>query len=241
MGNKSNNLPIYILSVAMKQLFKISRKCLALAAICTLSFTIISCSSDEWEPREVPEDYKPVFKEGKTWTYGTVPRSYIGESSSYTYTISGDTVVKGKKYLKLYCSDKEAYGDTDQHYFAAVREESLRTFYVYKDDKEEKLLFDFGEDMDVDFEIGPLPLCYVKMLHEPIPKNFLGTQRLVFSWAASNKETGTTALTCYFWYEGIGNNPDLLNKKHFNWDNYLISCYENGRCIYDRDLLPLIY
>ena len=71
---------------------------MALAAICTLSFTIISCSSDEWEPREVPEDYKPVFREGKTWTYAY---NYFIDSLSYTYTVKGDTVIKGKYYLKL--------------------------------------------------------------------------------------------------------------------------------------------
>ncbi len=222
----------------MKQLFKISCKCLALAAICTLSFTIISCSSDEWEPREVPEDYKPVFKEGKTWTYGTVPRSYIGESSSYTYTISGDTVVKGKKYLKLYCSDKEAYGDTDQHYFAAVREESLRAFYILKGEKKEKLLFDFGMDLDVQFEIDPIPTCYITIQNK-IPKDFLGTSRLVFYWIYTIKETGMGVSQQYAWFEGIGNYPDLLRRG--GHDHPLISCYEDGRCVYDRDVLPLIY
>ena len=92
------------------------------AAICILAFTFSSCSSDDWEPREVPADYKPVFKEGKTWTYGSQivqAGSDLGESS-YTYTISGDTVIKGKNYWKLYCSDAWTYGDTEHSPFPAT-------------------------------------------------------------------------------------------------------------------------
>lgn len=217
----------------MKKALFTSCKWLSITAIGILSICQMSCSSDEWEPREVPEDYKPVFKEGKVWNYGTCDTRT--STIEYSYTIKGETTIKGKKYKKLYCTDEKRYGDQEPHYYAAVREESLRAFYVLNGNKEEKLMFDFGSQEEETFEIGRLPDLYIINLGITEAQDFLGTPRKVLKWGAETKAEGIAASTYYCWYEGIGNNPDLLCMEHFGWYNGhdLISCYEDGICIYD--------
>ena len=223
----------------MKSYFQTYGKWLPMIAICMLSSAFFSCSSDDWEPREVPEDYKPVFKEGKTWTYAyRIIENGPDLESSYSYVISGDTAIKGHNYLKLYRMDEKMYGDMEQHYYAAVREESLRAFYILKGGKKEKLLFDFGAKEAERFESGMLPSHYIQIIDEIKPRDFLGTPRTTLEWSIIGKEDGIGILECYRWYEGIGNNPDIFNQ-HFR-GHYLISCYEDGRCIYDRELLPFL-
>jgi hypothetical protein len=58
--------------------------------------------------------------------------------------MSGDTEINGKTYKKVYCQFKEYYGDEEQHYYCAVREEGYRVYIVEEEATEEQLIYDFS-------------------------------------------------------------------------------------------------
>ena len=60
------------------------------------------------------------------------------------FTMSGDTEINGKTYKKVYCQFKEYYGDEEQHYYCAVREEGYRVYIVEEEATEEQLIYDFS-------------------------------------------------------------------------------------------------
>ncbi len=95
--------------------------------------------------QETDDEYIPFVEEGKTWIYSAISDIYgtpIGRD--VYFTMNGNTVINDKTYKKVYCKFVNYYKDSEQHYFCAVREESLRVFIVEPDTEEEKLLYDFS-------------------------------------------------------------------------------------------------
>ncbi len=97
----------------------------------------------------------PFVQEGKVWEveryrrswlcdeWGRVKTSRPTEFFTCTYIMHGDTLVGGRVMKRVYRNDSGFYGDEDDHYFAAVREEGSRVFIVYADSVEEFCLYDF--------------------------------------------------------------------------------------------------
>lgn len=81
-------------------------------------------------------------KEGKMWNCWTNE----GVPHAYSYTIEGDTtsVRTGEWYKKVWLVDEKIYGDTDFHYFGAVRQEGDYVYLLEKNATREYMLYDFG-------------------------------------------------------------------------------------------------
>ena len=58
--------------------------------------------------------------------------------------MTGDTEINGKIYKKVYLQFPGYFGDEEQHYHCAVREEDCRVFVVESETEEENLLYDFS-------------------------------------------------------------------------------------------------
>ena len=108
----------------------------------------------------------PFVQEGKVWEveryhrtiycdeWGRLHYSQPVEFFTCTYTIHGDTLVDGNAMKRVYRNDKSQYGDEEDHYFAAVREDDSRVFIVYAGQEKELCLYDFrpeGECEDMVF------------------------------------------------------------------------------------------
>ena len=91
--------------------------------------------------------YRPLVEEGKTWKY--TPSTYTKEFSDCPYpdcffTISGDTIINGTDYKKMYIKCERAMEDDNPVYLLAIRE-SNKTVYVLSNlMEEERILYDFN-------------------------------------------------------------------------------------------------
>ena len=83
--------------------------------------------------------YVPFVEEGKCWYLGYFhPRDVFpasledpeGEGVDCIFTMRGDSLIGDREYKKVYCQFEEYYGDTEQHYYCAVREEAYQVFIV---------------------------------------------------------------------------------------------------------------
>ena len=93
--------------------------------------TAIFLGSMSTNAQEPDDEYIPFVEEGKVWTckddwgiYGTL----IGYD--VFFTMSGDTEINGKTYKKVFLQFPDYFGDEEQHYYCAVREEGCRVFLV---------------------------------------------------------------------------------------------------------------
>lgn len=199
---------------------------LPLVALCLLPLLTACSNDDEWSTRELPEDYHVLFKDGKSWRYKS-------QDCFYSDAIQGDTLINGKQFKKLYRTYEQAPAGDSTRYFAAVREASLRAFYVLANTKTEKLLFDFGAKVDERFRIGPLHGTYIVKIVGEVTSEPDGIKRIQWSLCPECGGAQITELRYWHWLDGIGNETDLLNESG-NWqDSHLLQCYEDDRCIYE--------
>ena len=103
-------------------------------------------------------EYVPFVEQGKVWYcgyehgWGTLPATLEdpeGEGIDCTFTINGDTLVNDKDYKKVLCQFEEYYGDSEQHYYCAVREEAYQVFIIEEEETEEKLIYDFSNSKEI--------------------------------------------------------------------------------------------
>ena len=125
-------------------------------ASCELNGKCIFTNEDFYKEavaQELDDEYIPFVEEGKTWYCGynhpgvttpPTPESPFGKFIDCIFTMSGDTEINGKTYKKVYCQFKEYYGDEEQHYYCAVREEGYRVYIVEEEATEEQLIYDFS-------------------------------------------------------------------------------------------------
>ena len=98
-------------------------------------------------------EYVPFVEEGKVWYCGHThsmdehfPHSLedpCGWGIDCTFTMSGDTLINGQEYKKVYCQYGDYYGDEEQHYYCAVREEGYQVFIIEEEAKDEKTIYNF--------------------------------------------------------------------------------------------------
>ena len=126
-------------------------------------FAIYSIGISEAAAQE-ERDYVPFVEEGKVWycaaydypydsddIYPSTPEDHPctpedpdGEGIDCIFTMCGDTLINDLEYKKVYCQFEEYYGDGEQHYYCAVREEARQVFIIEEEAKEEKLIYDFS-------------------------------------------------------------------------------------------------
>ena len=96
------------------------------------------------------DNYIPFVEEGKAW----ICRDDYGIYGSLTggdviFTMTGDTEINGKTYKKVYLQFPGYFGDEEQHYHCAVREEDCKVFVVEPETEEENLLYDFSRPEEI--------------------------------------------------------------------------------------------
>ena len=95
-------------------------------------------------------EYVPFVEEGKVWycsysSLGPITLEHPeGEGIDCTFSMCGDTLVNDREYKKVYCQFEDYYGDKEQHYYCAVREETYQVFIIEEEETEEKLIYDFS-------------------------------------------------------------------------------------------------
>ena len=106
--------------------------------------------------QEVEREYVPFVEEGKVWYCGHTHSMYEYEHFPHSledpcgwgidciFTMSGDTLINGLEYKKVYCQYGDYYGDEEQHYYCAVREEGYQVFIIEEEAKDEKIIYDFS-------------------------------------------------------------------------------------------------
>ena len=127
-------------------LFGCSVRFIVVFVLCSLGISKASAQRDE-------KEYVPFVEEGKSWYcgYGHPEESFpitaedpLGLGIDCIFTMYGDTLVNDREYKKVHCQFEEYYGDKEQHYYCAVREEAYQVFIIEENTMEEKLIYDFS-------------------------------------------------------------------------------------------------
>ena len=87
-------------------------------------------------------DYRPLVVEGKHWTYDNfMPMRPAEYDHYYYYYLKGDTLISGKKCLKMYSENRA--NDGIVRYEGALYEESKKVYCFFPGKDEAELLYDF--------------------------------------------------------------------------------------------------
>ena len=157
---------------------------------------------------DVDPAYVSLLKHRRSWNSHDVTTG-----KDVTQTVQGDTIIYddvnrfyGHLYRKVYCVDRQKYGDTELHYYGAMREEGKKVYLVPdgkgKDDRE--LLFDFGLNIGEQLEVAGSTVKVVGT--DYIVSEGRKYYRLTLHQMERGKDTGRT---CH-WTEGIGSDCGLL-------------------------------
>ena len=126
------------------------------------------------------------------------------------FTMTGDTLIAEKMYKKVYLLFGEYYGDNEQHYYCAVREESCRVFVVENEVKDEKMIYDFSHpDEVIKFIFNERQLTRGHAVDDDNP--WLLSGQLQY-YLFDHYEDGQKNIVGY-WIDGVGNyigNPFAL-------------------------------
>ena len=121
---------------------------------------------------------QPMLVQGKTWFYtyhhfedlaepGPDGMLYQESISFIEYTLTGDTVIDGRTYMKMYRADES---DFKQKYFGAYREDDEGKVYMYDylGDKQDFLLIDFTLQgyQEPDIDISSYAITEENFMHE---------------------------------------------------------------------------
>ena len=163
---------------------------------------------------EVEPTYISLLKHRRQWSCHDT-----ASGKETIHMVLGDTLFydnqnnfSGKLYRKIYCVDSQKYGDTDFHYYGAMREEGKKVYLIPdgkgKDDR--MLVFDFSLDTGDQAEVAG---CMVKVTEtKTIEKEGKKYRRLTLHLIENGKDTGRT---CH-WTEGVGSDSGLLQP--LPWD-----------------------
>ena len=89
------------------------------------------------------DSYIPLVEEGKTWVYNEAASA----ARDISYRISGDTLIGGKAYKKLY--EKQGLNG-EYKYYGALREPDRRVYLLMAGELKEHLLYDFYLSVNYD-------------------------------------------------------------------------------------------
>ena len=119
--------------------------------MCTITvLAIIIGGGNGAHAQEWDHEYVPFVEEGKVWNCISVTSPDTDEGTvNCIFTMSGDTIIGENLYKKVVCLHEDYYGDKDQHYYCAVREEAYRVFVVGAGAKEERPIYDFSYPQEI--------------------------------------------------------------------------------------------
>lgn len=155
-------------------------------------------------------EYVPFVEVGKVWycgfwhpneRYPITPEDPYGFGIDCIFTIQGDTLIGQQKYNRVMCVFEDYYGDHEQHYYCAVREEMRHVFIVEEETAEEKLLYDFSNpDKTVYFPHEGTILARTKGWHH----DFFPEGQLVYGLCRLLDNELDYSHNTSIWADGIG-------------------------------------
>jgi len=176
-------------------------------------------------------EYDPLLKEGKTWNYQVNYRVFdavgqlVVKSFNYQEWIEGDTIIEGRTYYKMQASTSETAVD----YRQCWREEGKKVFFWDDYIKQDVSLYDFGASvgehvayMGIDYTVNTTGSFHAQ-----------GSDRHYLLLSHGEYDCN------HIWVEGVGNEGLLTESLGHTLSNgvdiHLLSCYEDGRCIFSAD------
>lgn len=186
----------------------------------------------------VKPTYHPLLKHQRCWEYR---RSK--EETPSRVCVLGDTIFVNAKssnsgwlYRKVYCADKNVYGDTVLHYYGAMREEGAEVYLIPKGKtvSERQLFFDYGlEDGDV-AEIAGSTVKVIEI--DSVASGDYSYRRLTLHQIERGKDTGRTCN----WIEGIGSDCGLFQSLPWDIRDLQLVVSDNDNCIYSYPIVPSV-
>ena len=214
----------------MKQRIKLRRKGLFFIVVLLLcGLNTSKASSQDWD-----HEYVPFVEEGKVILFNEDDPEPVWDC---IFTMRGDSVIGEQNYKKVYCEFEKYYGDKEQHYYCAVREDSYRVFSIEQNEKDEKLLCDFSSPLEKlilyrgDFQYGRSQGMHILESKGLFMFSLMG----VIDGEVSDIYGLGTA-----WVEGVGNlgNPFALEFWHdepkLGSLIYVYSCIKDDEIIFEE-------
>ena len=206
----------------------------------TLLFIACVLASISMQAQAGLTDYRPLVEEGKHWTYDNfMPLRPAKYDHYYYYDLKGDTLIAGKKCLKMYSDN--VYNDSIIHYEGALYEENKKVFCFFPGKEEAVLLYNF------DCKIGDLLDIYYgdeQVLVTDIQSVALG-DTIGRQYILQPVETFKYDGEMMYWIEGVGSTKDFFGMKPATGNNrYLDACELNGEYLYKKpvpDMTPKDY
>ena len=197
-------------------------------------------------------DYIPFVEEGKAWYCGyyhpyevfpPTPEDPNGLGVDCIFTMCGDTLISDRGYKKVYCRYGEYYGDEEQHYYCAVREEAYQVFIIEAETMEEKLLYDFSNPGEFfTFTYGGEEVVRTK---SSTRHSFLPGQCEYRVCPFLGDDVDYNHIWGSYWIEGAGSasdNPFATELYFFNVDKLKFgktisvrSCIKDGKRVFDTE------
>ena len=194
-------------------------------------FTLLA--SAQWE-------YHPFVKEGKVWNmWGEMPVKEIDSSvrfeHSFQYLMQGDTLIGTKIFKKVHLIDSVVFHNDSLHYIGAVREDGHKVYMQYPDRSNLVLLYDF------DMEVGTIHMfdnvdgISIKQTKTVLLNSRLHHAQIAYYYYPPETFDAISRITLC--YDGIGSVTDMdpFRYESLFWrGNIVMSCYEDGLCLYLR-------
>ena len=199
--------------------------------------------------------YRPFVVESRRWNcvrgyQTTSPRRAFG--SEYFYILRGDTVILGKTYKKLYVCGNDTIAEDDLNaarergldlesdnamkYYAALREEAHKVYWIRNGGTEETLLYSFDEGI-YNYPSWRMILQVASPLMIPVNPAGDDIRRTFMCECSIEGDSEENGYPTCFLAEGIG--CDIEPFKPEEWANtkgfgsYLSTIYDGDVCIYD--------
>jgi hypothetical protein len=179
--------------------------------------------------------YRPLVKEGKVWNmHGSMPlpELQLYGAHPFQYLLQGDTLIDTKTFKKLHLIDNFCFHDDSLRYIGAVIEEGHKVYMVYPDKVKPVQLYDFDlepgtvHEFDNNFRVQ-IKHRYCFLINSTVRY----AQSAMYTYPPE-----TEAVPCHPWYlEGVGSVRDMDPFRYdgsFTMRNTVISCYEDGVCLY---------
>lgn len=135
-------------------------------------------------------EYVPFVKEGLIWSYCDVVKAGGEDYKLYYYqfNFSGDTIINGIAYKKLFQRDCSSNGLIN---IASMREDNKKVYAVYAGKQEEKLIYNFG-------------LVVGDSIQSPYDENLFYQVKKVDTIEVASGKRKRIELDFDIWIEGIG-------------------------------------
>ena len=183
---------------------------------------------------QAKDDYIPMLTDGKVWNCRMFnPRYSTERNFDYKISVVGDTIVGKRQCKKI----RFCYPDFGDSFTAtgAFYEEDRKLYEI--DGEEATLMLDFN--LEKGYPIFPDACCYVSGV-DYVTTGGVERRRIAISYSEDGITFGEPDA---YWIEGMGTTDLYMWATDFplltdGSKECLLSCYDNGVCIYENDSVP---